>query len=230
MENLLMALSGIAFLMFIIGMVTPNAALFFIKNKEKRKRGMVFKIYFTAFFVFPMLSVIIYPDSTTPEQIKEEATDSKEEAQAPVVKPTPKVIEDWKYSSSIDRMTNDSIKYAYVTSNNYEEFQFPYNGGSYMDLYIRNINGKDDVYFKISKGQFMSSLGDDEYIRVSYDDSKPVTYYFSSAADGSSDIIFVNNVSAFIKRIKTAKLIKVDFPMYQEGRPVFYFSVSNLKW
>lgn len=225
MENLLMFLTGVAFLMFIIGMISPSAALFFMKNKEKRKRGLVFKIYFTAFFFFPLLSVITSPEMKNVSEVEETIKEDN------IIEPVQEIKkEDWKYTSSIDKMTNDSIKYAYVTSNNYEEFKFPYNGGSYMNLWIRKKDGRNDVYFQISNGQFLTSYDNSEYIRVSFDDSKPVTYYFSSAADGSADIIFVNNVSAFLKRLKTAKLIKVDFPMYQEGRPVFYFSVSNLNW
>lgn len=141
-------------------------------------------------------------------------------------------IEDrnWSYSEEKDEMSEKMMYFATCTSTNTHEFKFPYNGGSYLYLMVRNINNKNDVVLKISKGQIMTSVSNDEYIRFKFDGGEPVKYYFSGSSDGDSKYAFIEQSTSLIKKLKVAKDVKIDIPLYQEGRPVFNFDVSGLEW
>lgn len=92
------------------------------------------------------------------------------------------------------------------------------------------MNGKNEVILQITKGQFMTSISGSEYVRFKFDGGEPIKYYFNGSSDGDSTYAFINQSNALIKKIKDAKEIKIDVPLFQEGRPVFNFSVSGLKW
>ena len=44
----------------------------------------------------------------------------------------------WEYSESVDEMTDKKSYLAYIVSENEVDFEFPYNGGSNLLLYLRN--------------------------------------------------------------------------------------------
>lgn len=65
---------------------------------------------------------------------------------------------DWVYTSEKDEMTDKVSTYATLKSENIVDFDFPYNGGSYMTLSVRKSpKYGTDVYIHISKGQFISN-------------------------------------------------------------------------
>ena len=89
-----------------------------------------------------------------------------------------------------------------------------------------------DVLIQITKGQIVGNeYNGSNYVTVRFDDNAPKKYYFNDAEDGSSDVVFINKHSEFIKQCKQAKDIKVEIPLYQAGRPVFSFHVDEpLTW
>jgi len=189
-------------------------------QKEKNvKNGCIILIIFTVLlaFIFQMCS----------DDNEDKKTDS---SLAQYEKSSTTRKENWSYGQQKDEMTENIMYYATCTSTNSHEFEFPYNGGSFLFLILRRINNENKVIIQISKGQIMTSFSNDQFVRFKFDGGDPIEYTFSSSSDGDSKYAFINHSNSLIKRLKSAKEIKIDIPLYKEGRPVFNFDVSNLKW
>lgn len=141
---------------------------------------------------------------------------------------TPIVKSNWEYSEEKDELDGSTTKFASSTSINVLDFKFPYDGGSYGMLTIRNRNNKNEVLLAISKGQFMSSYTNS--LRVKFDDDNPVKYTYSEPASASANLIFLNNEKKFIERLKTCKKIKIEATYYDEGNAILEFDVDGFKW
>lgn len=140
---------------------------------------------------------------------------------------------EWKVRESVDEMTDTKNVWKSLESENEVEFSFPYDGGSSLKLEVRYMkkNGTD-VILTISKGQLLSSevIGSN-YITVRFDEDAPQKFQTSSPTDGSSDCLFLKDEQKFINRAKTAKSIKIQVPVFQEGSPLFTFKVDMpLTW
>lgn len=140
--------------------------------------------------------------------------------------------QDYVYSEKIDEMTDAKIKFASIRSENTVELNFPYGECALTYCVRKNSNGVNDVYLILSSGQFSGGEYDgSNYVMVRFDDFPATKYTFSEAADGSSDVIFLNNTKDFIKRAKKATKIKIEAPLFQEGNRLFRFSASKpLAW
>lgn len=137
-------------------------------------------------------------------------------------------VDNWMYNEQSDPMSEKMIYFAKCRSNNSINFDFPYDGGSYLDITIRKMNGVNEVILSITKGQFMSPYN--STVKMKFDDGPVKSYSFNDAADGSSDYIFLNGAKGIIQNLKKAKRIKVEPDFYQEGQTVFNFDVEGLKW
>ena len=227
MSNIFMLLSTAAFILFIIGLFNPKASLFWMSNKEKRKRGKSCVIYISIWLVAAFIGG---PLSNSDDAKKIPDIDLTQSVDSNVVDKETIENNNWSYSEKKDEMSEKMMYFATCTSTDIHEFKFPYNGGSCLYLTVRNINNKNEVVLQISKGQIMNSVSNDEYVRFKFDGGEPVKYYFSGSSDGDSKYAFIEQSASLIKKLKSAKKIKIDVPLYQEGRPVFNFDVSGLKW
>lgn len=144
-----------------------------------------------------------------------------------------KNLKTWQYQSSIDEMTDTKNVWASLVSDNYIEQEFPYEGDTYATIIIRYMKKYGtDVILKIDQGQIVGvDVNTSNYVTVRFDDAEPRKYYFNNAADLSTEQVFLRNAKDFVNRCKSAKVIKVDIPIYQFGRPVFTFHVDKpLEW
>ena len=120
-----------------------------------------------------------------------------------------------------------------LTSENFAYFDFPYEGGSFLRIDVRYMKKYGtDILLTLSQGQLMSNeYNGTNYVMVRFDDDAPQKYYTNEPSDGSSNCLFLRNTKKFIKRAKTAKSIKIQVPVYQEGNPIFTFKVDvPLTW
>ena len=196
---------------------------------EKRKTGWGLKI-FLALAVLFFIGVVITPGD-------EKTEDSKETKTVPTtidtVKKTieaPSEKQNWNVFEESDAMSGRKMYFTTTKSINKVDFEFPYDGGSTMTITIRNMGKRNEVALSISKGQFMTSIGDDYKIRVKFDNGKVVAYPYNSASNGSSKVIFPKWSSNFIKQLKKAKKLMIEAPFYDSGRKIFNFNVSGFKW
>lgn len=139
----------------------------------------------------------------------------------------------WDFTITKDDMYDTNNVWAEIKSDNYISQSFPYEGYTYATITVRYMKKYGyDVIINISKGQIHGSrYNGDNYITARFDEGAPKKFYFNEAADGSSEMVFLNSKSDFIKRCKQAKDIKIDIPIYQAGRPTFTFHVDEpLVW
>jgi hypothetical protein len=134
----------------------------------------------------------------------------------------------WSYAEEKDPMTDKVRYFATCTSVNLVDFAFPYDGGSYLKILIRKMNGKDEVILTITKGQFINSYSGS--VKIKFDEEPVKSYSFNEASDGSSDVIFLNVSNGIIAKLKKAKKVKIQPEFYQAGQTVFQFDVEGLKW
>ena len=132
----------------------------------------------------------------------------------------------WVYHEQIDEMTGEKSFYATCTSRNKVEFGSPYQGGSRLDLTIRNSEKRNLVMIRISEGLIQS----DRTVRIKFDEKKPINCSYQFPSDGSSDVIFINDANKIIQHTKTADSAMVEVPFYQEGSRIFYFKFDKLNW
>lgn len=160
-------------------------------------------------------------DSTTSSESSNSATTEKKDEKT------------WDYDTRVDEMNDSKSKFASLTSDNSVEFDFPYQGGSDLTITVRSTKKwGTDVYISISKGQFIcNEYEGTDYVRVRFDDGKPMKFTTNEPSDGSSDMLFLNNSKKFISLAKKAKRILVEAPFYQAGNQVFTFTVDKpLNW
>jgi hypothetical protein len=136
----------------------------------------------------------------------------------------------WTYSDEKDKMSDGKVHIAQIDANENLEFKFPYDGGSTPTLILRNKEGKREVIFTISKGQFLPNTMDDQTIRVRFDNDKSERYSYSDAADGSTETIFISNSKKFLSRIKKSKKTVIECQFYDEGSRTMEFVSAGLNF
>jgi hypothetical protein len=134
----------------------------------------------------------------------------------------------WEYDSKTDKM-GSTTQVAGVLANDLVNLEFPYNGGSQAKLLIRKENGPTEILFVIDKGQIDTDM-DGTYIKIKFDDEAPKKWSMSTSSDGSRDVLFFNNETALLKKIKESKKIVLEVPFYQNGSQQFVFNTADLKW
>ena len=221
-------LGFVSFIFFIIGLFSPKTSLFWVSDVAKRKRGLSVAVYLSVWIISLILGNVLSPKGETVNNVNdtEVVVSEVEETVAPPKKEEPK---NWKYSETVDEMTDLTNYFAECVSVNTHDFKFPYKKNTPMYIYVRNMNGKNDLYLYID-AQVMTSLFGDEYIRIKFDDGELMTVPYNSSTDGSSKYAFPQRSTTLINKIKNAKKVKIDIPMYNEGRCVFDFNVEGLVW
>ena len=182
--------------------------------------------------------VIALSDSKRSNTSDAETTEEVEVDTVAVALPNDEVAKEknkvtWDFTITKDDMYDTNNVWAEIKSDNYISQSFPYEGYTYATITVRYMKKYGyDAIITISKGQIHGNrYNGNNYITARFDEGAPKKYYFNEAADGSSEMVFLNSKSDFIKRCKQAKDIKIDIPIYQAGRPTFTFHVDEpLVW
>lgn len=144
-----------------------------------------------------------------------------------------KKIKTWELKEEKDPMSDKIIYFANIESDNEEQFEFPYHGGSRLIVCVRKSpKYGDDVILKITNGQLLSSeYESNNQVSVRFDDKPAKKYRTVEPADLSPDQLFLRNAKDFINNAKTAKTIRIQVPVYQEGDRIFNYRLDEpLKW
>ena len=135
----------------------------------------------------------------------------------------------WSLQTEQDEM-DDSKSYFYsLQSDNYANFDFPYEGDSYLTIGVRWMKKSGyDVLLKITDGQMVGNeYNGTNYVRVRFDGGKVQKFYYDEPNDGSSNLVFLRNAQKFIEKCKNAKDIIIEQEFYQEGVHQFKFHVDE---
>lgn len=164
------------------------------------------------------------------QSAKQEVSTPISPAEAKAVVEKAEDISNWSYNETMDKMDKTISFFASTESPDLLNFEFPYNGGSTVTMTVRKNKTGNDVFVKVSKGQFMVTSYEDKSIRVKFDDGKPIAYNIVGAADGSSDLFFFRNTGKLIQKIKASKKMMIECEFYNEGIRQIEFNVSGLNW
>jgi hypothetical protein len=137
----------------------------------------------------------------------------------------------WRYRVDADPMTSKKARYASIDSENALNFDFPYQGEQHGTLILRDhpIHGRD-VMITIDKGQILCQSYEDCTIRVRFDEGSPQRWNAAGPADNRSTVIFLRNEGGFIQRLRAAKVVRIQIPVYQEGEPMLEFHVGGFDY
>lgn len=137
-------------------------------------------------------------------------------------------INSWKYQKSDSDISGKLLSGAILLSNNTIDLEFPYQGGTYARIIVRNHprHGKD-IVFAVNKGQ-LNCQYDNCYINLKFDNGKVIKNYVTKPDDGSSLAYFLSNYNKIIKQIKKSKTMFVEVTFFQQGTHTFEFNVENI--
>jgi len=145
--------------------------------------------------------------------------------------PTPKRVR-WGYSEFDDEMGRGKVFHTSIESTNTISLSVPYEGEQHGILALREHpqHGKD-VYIRIEKGQLLDS----DYhgnVLVRFDNDKPRSFSSVRPADLSSETLFLRGSAfpVFLNRLRTAKTVRIEVPVYQAGNQVLIFDVEGFTW
>jgi hypothetical protein len=138
-------------------------------------------------------------------------------------------INGWKYETKINKMTGSKDKFCSVQSNESLDLSFPYEGVNYGTLTVRRMDGEIDILISIMKGQIYGGY-ENEYFKARFDDGKQITFSYITPSDNSSETIFVENRTKFLKKLKMSKKVLIQIPLHQNGNQILEFNTSGLKF
>lgn len=142
-----------------------------------------------------------------------------------------RLADKWSYRVSEDPMTSRKSRYATIESENTVEFDFPYQGSQRGTLLLRDHPSYGrDVIFSIERGQLLCPSYSDCQIRVRFDEGSPERWSAVGPSDNSSTSIFVRNQARFVQKLRAAKVVRLQVPVYQQGEPMFEFQVGGLDY
>lgn len=139
----------------------------------------------------------------------------------------------WKITTSTDEMTDTENIWATIKSDNYINQNFPYNGDTYAKITVRYMQKYGyDVIIEIDRGQIVGSdFQGTNAINVRFDDETPKKYYFNESSTYKTELVFLQNVDAFMKKCMKAHKIKIEVPIFDYGSSLFTFTIDEpLVW
>ena len=137
---------------------------------------------------------------------------------------------EWIYRERADPMTGGIGTAAVLDSENEFELKFPYQGRQRAMLVLRaQPQSGRAVLLAIRRGQFHCRV-DDCQLQVRFDDQKPMPLSASPSGDGVSTGIFINNIADFERRLRAAKVLRIQAVFWGNGSQVLEFKVAGLEW
>lgn len=134
----------------------------------------------------------------------------------------------WIYRDQESAMAKGKELYASLRSANEFELKPPYAGRQRAVITLRHLpSDGDNALLEIQRGQFVCSFPSCA-VQVRFDDGPAKTFKGSVPADYSHTALFLEPHAQLMQSIKTAKLMRVQAEIYQEGAPVLEFNVAGL--
>lgn len=125
----------------------------------------------------------------------------------------------WRCIPRTDKLTDKVDVTAMLRSDNAEEFKFPYGGGSSFILGLHE-NGRV-LFMSLSRGQL--DCGRNCSFQMRIDEAEPITVKPDSASTRGMTIFDRD----LITRITSAQKLRIRVPVYENGFPVFIFTLSG---
>lgn len=147
------------------------------------------------------------------------------------VTPTTPTPPPWRYTTSVDEMTDKATQLACVISTNDVQLSFPYKSVP-ARLCVRQSPefGLDAYVTLVGDGQFICRSYDGCSVSVRFDKAAPSKFSATDAADGSSNIVFFQNASRLIAGLRGTEKTLVSATFYQAGVQTMEFNTKDFTW
>lgn len=188
-----------------------------------------------AILLFLVLAAIVQCDAdestTATDTAAIDAAAALDASPAPSADVPPPPPSNWSYTTSEDKVRGGKSQFAWTSSTNTVDFDFPYNGGSRLDINIRRRPSDGlTAYLTIDKGQMLCDVNDGCYAMVRFDGGKARRFSMMGPSDYSSETVFIEDAETFLNRLRKSKTAVVELEFYQAGRPQFEFNTAGLEW
>lgn len=135
----------------------------------------------------------------------------------------------WSYSENTDQMRGTSEKWANFSSEDVVQTNWPYEQQPMRLVIRRRSTDGVNVMLQIS-GQFVCRSYNGTKITAKFDDGPLETFNCSEADSGPNDVVFITPPARFINRLKAAKVMMLEAPVYEIGNVQVTFIVEGLEW
>jgi len=144
--------------------------------------------------------------------------------------PTETSASPWRYDEDEDPM-GGVTKTACVTSKDTVSLSWPYQAQRMQFCIRRSPKFGLDAYTALEgDGQILCNSYSRCHIRVRFDDQTARSWPGAEAADGSSNIVFLNRTQTLVTNLKSAKRLRVELEFYQNGLQSVEYDVNGLEW
>ena len=134
----------------------------------------------------------------------------------------------WHYQVKVDEMTDVRTYIASIASDNFVNFDFPYNGPQQGTVVISSGLGGNKIIFFIEKGQILCDSYDGCSVSIRFGSRNPISFKASGSSTHESTILFLSGSKTFLDNMRVVDTIKVSVKAYEEGSNVFTFNVKGL--
>lgn len=139
----------------------------------------------------------------------------------------------WEIGDYKDEMRETRTVYAALASTNKVNLDFPYAGEQPLTLTVRRMDTKDgaskvDVLLVLSKGQILCSRFSCP-LTIKFDGEAPSKWEGLEPENHQSNAVFISQPQRFATRLKTAKRIIVEVPLYRAGNEQFTFEPPSME-
>ncbi|WP_312144181.1 hypothetical protein [Brevundimonas sp.] len=137
----------------------------------------------------------------------------------------------WRYEDDKDPMTDKLTRWACTTSTNQAHLTPPYSSVS-ARLCLRQSPryGLDAIVQLNGDGQILCRSYDGCTVKIRFGDGALQSFSGNSAADHSSNVVFIANAARFVAAVKNAPTTKIQLTFYQAGDQVLEFDTEKLVW
>lgn len=130
----------------------------------------------------------------------------------------------WRFSENKDDFDGKETQWCIIDSNDYIKAVY---GTEKVNLQVRMRNQKEtDIIIHVDNVVFGHS-GSSDKVRLKFDDDQPFSVGYNEAADGSADTIFLRSTSKIIAKLKTAKKLTLELPVFMESGQRASFNIEG---
>lgn len=128
-------------------------------------------------------------------------------------------------------MRKRTDEFASLSSENEQDFSFPYAGGSHLNLQLQKFRKPEtEVLLRLEKGQFICHSFTGGSVSVRFDDGPIRKFACSDTADADTSTIFLSPAGSFLAALKKSSTVTIEAEFFQEGVRQFTFDTRGLKW
>lgn len=137
----------------------------------------------------------------------------------------------WEYETQTDPMTDRVTRIACIDSRNPLVLSAPYEP-TRLRLCLRDHpqHGRDAYVHMLKRGQFLYRSYDTGTVKVRFDSGPVENFSAVGAADGSSEVFFIQNRDRFERRVASADVVIIQPEVYQAGSQAIYFDIKGFSW